>query len=184
MSASGCRQPVDLRNPCRPRRAGLAASRCGVVRSLAIVASIWAVVLGPSVIDAAAETAAGELPRTAITVGGHRFEVEVAATPEHRRRGLMYRRRLPEREGMLFVFPDSDYRAFWMANTVIPLTLAYIDEAGVIFELHELTPFSRTSVPSSRPARYALEVNRGELDELGVGPGDRVGLPPGLPVAR
>ncbi len=125
---------------------------------------------------------AAELPEREILVGGHRFTVELATTPQARRRGLMYRSELPERHGMLFIFPDTDYRAFWMANTPIPLTLAYIDEDGVIFELHELRPFSRASVPSSEPARYALEVNRGELEDLGVGRGDRVELPDDLPV--
>ena len=125
-----------------------------------------------------------ELPVTEISVAGHEFTVEIAATPEHRSRGLMYRSELPERHGMLFIFPDTDYRAFWMANTAIPLTLAYIDDEGVILELHELQPFSRRSVPSSEPARYALEVNRGELEALGIGPGDALELPSGLPSAR
>jgi len=124
---------------------------------------------------------AAELPERQILVGDHRFTVELAATPQTRRRGLMYRSELPERHGMLFIFPDTDYRAFWMANTAIPLTLAYIDEDGVIFELHELRPFSRASVPSSEPARYALEVNQGELEDLGIGHGDRVELPDDLP---
>ncbi len=125
-----------------------------------------------------------ELPVTEIRVAGHEFTVEIAATPDHRARGLMYRSELPERHGMLFIFPDTDYRAFWMANTAIPLTLAYIDDEGVILELHELQPFSRRSVPSSEPARYALEVNRGELEALGIGPGDALELPSGLPSAR
>jgi len=175
------RKPVGvLRVRCCSRR-----TACQTARSRAVSAGFaGAFVLLLLLLPVRTDAVALELPRAEITVGGHAFTVEIAATPRHRSRGLMYRSGLPLRHGMLFVFPDTDYRAFWMANTAIPLTLAYIDEDGLIIEFHDLKPFSRASVPSSEPVRYALEVNRGELAALGVELGDRVELPGDLPQAQ
>lgn len=123
------------------------------------------------------------LPTAELRVGGEVITVEVAATPESRRQGLMNRESLGRNRGMLFVFPDSDYRSFWMKDTSIPLSLAYIREDGIITGVHELVPFELESVDSTAPVTYALEVNRGTFDRLGVGAGDRVLLPRGLPEA-
>lgn len=111
-----------------------------------------------------------------VRVGRHTFSLELADTPEERRRGLMYREDLGPDEGMLFVFPDSRMRSFWMRNTPLPLSIAYIDDSGVILEIHEMEPFSEAPVPSSHPVRYALEVNAGRFTEVGVRPGDRIQL--------
>jgi hypothetical protein len=96
----------------------------------------------------------------------------------------MNREELPADRGMLFVFPGSDYRSFWMKDTSIALSVAYIREDGMITGIYELEPFSLESVDSAAPVKYALEVNRGTFRRLGVGPGDRVLLPPGLPEAE
>ena len=124
---------------------------------------------------------ASELPTAEIRLGGRDMTVEVAATPETRRQGLMNRERLPEDRGMLFVFEDSRYRSFWMKDTSIPLSIAYIREDGTIMEIHELEPFSREPVESRAKARYALEVNQGTFSRLGVEAGDRILLPSSLP---
>lgn len=116
------------------------------------------------------------LPTVDVRVGDHVFTVEIAATPETRERGLMFRSELDPDHGMLFVFDDSRPRSFWMQNTEIPLTIAYVDRDGVILEVYDMTPFSTDPVPSRFPARYALEVNQGRLRELGIAPGDRLDL--------
>jgi hypothetical protein len=121
------------------------------------------------------------LPTETIRLGGEELTVEIAATPEARRQGLMNRESLAADRGMLFVFEDSDYRSFWMKDTSIPLSLAYIDEDGTILEIHELEPFSREPVGSQNRVKFALEVNRGTFERLGVGPGDQLLLPATLP---
>lgn len=112
-----------------------------------------------------------------IDVGGNTFTVEIAATPDDRQRGLMYRDTLGEDQGMLFVFPREEMRSFWMKNTSIPLSIAYIDAGGVIREIYDMEPYSLAPVPSRFPAMYALEVRQGRFTELGIEPGDRVTIP-------
>jgi len=114
--------------------------------------------------------------RYTLSVRSAVFTVEVADTPETRSRGLMHRTELGEREGMLFVFPDSALRSFWMKDTLIALSIAYIDEQLVIREIHDMEPRSTAAVASSVPARYALEVNRGAFARSGVRVGDRLVL--------
>jgi hypothetical protein len=81
---------------------------------------------------------------------------------------------------MLFVFPEEEPRSFWMRNTSIPLSIAYIDADGAVVGIHRMTPYSEEPVPSRAPAKYALEVNQGEFAANGVQAGDRVELPSGL----
>lgn len=109
-----------------------------------------------------------------ITVGDVELEVEVVDTQETRGRGLMFRDSLPETQAMLFVFQDYEIRAFYMKNTSIPLSIAYIDDLLVIREIHDMEPFSLESIFSARPAKYALEVNQGAFTRLGISVGDRL----------
>ena len=109
-----------------------------------------------------------------IHVNGHRFHVEVADEPAERQHGLMERKSLGADEGMLFVFPEDQILSFWMKNTTIPLSLAYIDSNGVIREIHDLEPLSLRPVSSRVSVRYALEVNQGRFAELGIEPGHKV----------
>ncbi len=115
---------------------------------------------------------------------GARIYVEIADTPEERAEGLMFRSSLPEDRGMLFVFPEPQPLAFWMKNTAIPLSIAYIDRHGTILEIHDMEPYSLESVPSRQPALYALEVNQGTFERLGIAPGDRLRLPENLSAQR
>ena len=118
--------------------------------------------------------------RIRLTVGGQQFDVELAVTQEQRREGLMYRDRLGEREGMLFVFEQEQMLTFWMRNTPLPLSIAFIDARGVIVHITDMVPFSEVPVSSQFPARFALEVNRGAFAQAGVAVGDLVELPPRL----
>jgi len=107
-----------------------------------------------------------------------KISVELATTNETRNRGLMYRHSLGADDGMLFVFPDNDYRSFWMENTYIPLSIAYLTEAGTIINIERMYPHNRTSVKSRAPAKYALETNADWFKKNGIQVGDCVeGLP-------
>lgn len=98
-------------------------------------------------------------------------QAEIARTPEERARGLMYREDLPEGEGMLFIFPDSQIRSFWMSNTFVPLDIAYIDEELRIVDIQAMEPETTDSHPSARPAMFALEVPMGWFERTGIGVG-------------
>jgi uncharacterized membrane protein (UPF0127 family) len=103
---------------------------------------------------------------------------EVARTAAERETGLMFRRSLAEGEGMLFVFERDQTLSFWMKNTLIPLSIAYISYNGRILEIHDMEPQNLTPVRSGRSARYALEVPRGWFERTGVKPGDTLALSP------
>jgi uncharacterized membrane protein (UPF0127 family) len=106
-----------------------------------------------------------------LNLGGRDFTVEVADTQETRARGLMFRKSLPENAGMLFVFDRDGQQSFWMENTEIPLSIAYLSRSGEIREIHDMTPRSRRLVKSLYAVRYALEVNQGTFQKIGVGVG-------------
>jgi uncharacterized membrane protein (UPF0127 family) len=98
---------------------------------------------------------------------------EIARTDAQRARGLMGRSSLKDGEGMLFVFDRDQILSFWMKNTPLPLSIAYIAYDGRIMEIHDLKPHDTTTVPSRRSGRYALEVPQGWFDRVGVRIGDR-----------
>lgn len=121
---------------------------------------------------------ASGLPTQSLVVAGKRIDVEVAATPQARMRGLMFRESLPPDRGMIFVHPQDQILAFWMRNTKIPLSIAFANRDGVIVRIADMVPFSEDSVSSVFPARYALEMNVGWFARNGVRAGDRIeGLP-------
>ena len=115
--------------------------------------------------------------RINITIGSDNFRVEVARTTEQRQRGLMFRKKLKAGEGMLFVFPADQYLAFWMKDTHIPLSIAFLAKDGEILQIEDLKPLSLRTVRSRRSARYALEVPQGSFRDLDVEPGHKIGLP-------
>ena len=100
--------------------------------------------------------------------------VEIARTDEERSKGLMYRKQLPDGNGMLFVFDRDQQLSFWMKNTVIPLSIAFIASDGSIVEIKDMQPHDLSSVQSSRSVRYALEVPQGWFGRVNVKPGDVV----------
>lgn len=113
-----------------------------------------------------------------LVVDGHAVIAEVADEPVERNLGLMYRNSLPADRGMLFVYPAAEPRTFWMKDTRVPLTIAYVDSAGIIVHLADMTPLDTTSVPSVKPATYALEMNQGWFAKHDVAVGDTItGLP-------
>lgn len=109
--------------------------------------------------------------RYRLFLGGREVSVELALTQEARARGLMYRRTLDDGTGMLFVFPDEAYRSFWMKNTYVPLSIAFLDARWRIVSMHDMQPLDETTVRSALPARFALEVPQGWFRRNGIGPG-------------
>ncbi|MDR1104745.1 MAG: DUF192 domain-containing protein [Treponema sp.] len=104
-------------------------------------------------------------------------QVELARTEEERARGLMFRRSLEDGKGMLFIYEHEDNLSFWMSNTYIPLSIAFISREGRILEIHDMEPLNLNSVRSGAKARYALEVPRGWFSRAGIAPGDRLEIP-------
>ena len=116
---------------------------------------------------------------TLIDVAGNRTEltVELARTAAERSRGLMFREELAEERGMLFVYQRETRAGFWMKNTTIPLSIAFIASDGTILETQDMEPLSKTLHRPAQVYRYALEVNKGWFGRHGLGPGDRVEIP-------
>lgn len=115
--------------------------------------------------------------RITITIGSEDFRVEIARTPEQRQKGLMLRKKLKAGEGMLFVYTADQYLSFWMKDTHIPLSIAFLAKDGEILQIENLKPLSLRTVRSRRSARYALEVPQGSFRDLEVEPGHKIGLP-------
>ena len=129
-------------------------------------------------------TATSTLPTTTVTLvpsdGAETVQVkaEIADDEAERRRGLMERTELAENAGMLFVFGREQELSFWMRNTRIPLSIAYIDANGRIVDIEDMEPFDdQTKHPSAEPSKYALEVNQGFFEERSIEVGDRVEVP-------
>ncbi len=118
------------------------------------------------------------LPTVAVGVGAVSLTVEVADEEAERSVGLMYRDQMASDAGMLFVYPDELERRFWMKNTRMPLSIAFIDGEGRIVSIADMKPMDTNTTPSGAPAQYALELNVGWFARHGVGVGDRItGLP-------
>lgn len=120
------------------------------------------------------------LPAVTLLVGQATLKAEVADEPGERETGLMGRPELSDGEAMLFVFPAPQAMSFWMHDTLVPLSVAYINAAGVIREIHDMKPLDETPASSAfRDLVYALEVPQGWFQKNNILPGDRVvGLPP------
>jgi uncharacterized membrane protein (UPF0127 family) len=115
-----------------------------------------------------------------LTIKGKIIKVEVARTEREQEKGLMFRERLGEDEGMLFVYGEEETLSFWMKNTRVPLSIAFIDKKGKIVDIQDMEPFSLRTHASSSPAKYALETNQGWFTKNGIRVGDSVYLPRGL----
>jgi len=118
------------------------------------------------------------LPTTRLSAGIHLITAEVAATDPGRMRGLMFRESLAPNHGMLFVFDQKAIHCMWMRNTLIPLSVAFIDDEGAIVNIEDMAPRTETSHCARRPVRFALEMEKGWFAKRGIGPGAKLtGLP-------
>lgn len=110
--------------------------------------------------------------------GTAQVSVEIAATPAEQARGLMFRESLPTMAGMLFVYPDERDASFWMRNTLIPLDMVFLDEAGRVVRIHEnAVPLDETPIRAGVPTLAVLELNGGLARRLGLRPGDEIRSP-------
>ena len=114
--------------------------------------------------------------KAVLNINGRPLYVEIASTPEERQKGLMFRKNLGENNGMLFIFEKEKILSFWMKNTYIPLSIAFIDKNGVIVDIFDMKPFSLKPVVSTLKCKYALEVNRGFFSRCGIKVGDKIDL--------
>jgi hypothetical protein len=113
-----------------------------------------------------------------LQMGTGTLTVEVADDDGERQLGLMYRDRLDADAGMVFVYPDDAIRRFWMKDTRIPLSIAFLDSAGVVVHVADMRPLTEQTTSSMLPARYAVEANLGWFAAHGVAPGTQIrGLP-------
>jgi uncharacterized membrane protein (UPF0127 family) len=106
--------------------------------------------------------------------GMYRIQAEVAHTDPMRQKGLMHRKTMPEQQGMLFVFPVRAQHCMWMRNTLLPLSVAFLDEAGRIINVEEMAPQTETNHCAREPARYALEMNRNWFKQRGLSAGTQL----------
>ena len=129
----------------------------------------------------AAAPALAQHPVAQLNAGMHLIRAEVVSDPGTRAQGLMYRKTLPQSGGMLFIFDEHAPHCMWMKNTLIPLSVAFIDERGTIVNIADMEPHSEASHCAAQPVRYALEMNRGWFAARAIKPGSRLG---GVPGAR
>jgi uncharacterized membrane protein (UPF0127 family) len=122
-------------------------------------------------IAAAQETPQTQLQRITLSIGIHQIDTQVAVSPEQHQIGLMYRTEMPQAEGMLFVFPNPSKQCFWMKNTLLPLTAAFVADDGSIVNLEDMKPQTTDSHCSLKPVRYVLEMNQGWFAKKGIKPG-------------
>ena len=119
-----------------------------------------------------------DLPKIKISAGMHLIDTQVASTPDQRATGLMFRQEMPQGEGMLFVFEEATPQCFWMKNTLLPLTAAFIADDGSIVNLANMKPQSTDSHCSAKPVRYVLEMNLGWFEKKGLKAGSKLLGPP------
>ena len=123
----------------------------------------------------ASTLAQAQMPRIELSASFHRIDAEVAADQQNRMQGLMNRRSMATNQGMLFVFTHPDRHCMWMRNTLLPLSVAFLDEQGRILNIEDMKPQTENNHCASSPARFALEMNQGWFASKGIKVGQRIG---------
>ncbi|RLJ40192.1 hypothetical protein C8C98_3950 [Acidovorax sp. 106] len=160
-----CRTPLFLKAP-----ASMPSLSSSTARLLAT--SLFAIACAAPA--AAQNQPQMNLQRVEITAGMHRIDAQVAAAPQERQTGLMHRKEMPAHEGMLFVFEQPATQCFWMKNTLLPLTAAFVADDGTIVNLADMKPQTEDSHCSTKPVRYVLEMNQGWFAQKGIKPGSKL----------
>lgn len=127
---------------------------------------------------AAQEQPQMNLPRVQLAAGMHQIDAQVAQRPDERMTGLMWRKDMPAHEGMLFVFEQPTVQCFWMKNTLLPLSTAFVADDGTIVNIADMKPQTLDSHCSQKPVRYVLEMNQGWFARKGIKPGFKLAGPP------
>jgi uncharacterized membrane protein (UPF0127 family) len=115
-----------------------------------------------------------DLPRVHLSVGMNQIDAQVAQAPDQRMVGLMFRKEMPQHEGMLFVFDEPSVQCFWMKNTILPLTAAFVADDGTIVNLADMKPQTTDSHCSAKPVRFVLEMNQGWFAKKGIKAGAKL----------
>lgn len=116
-----------------------------------------------------------DLARTQLSVGLYKIDAQVAQSPREREIGLMFRKTMPQAEGMIFVFEQPATQCFWMRNTLLPLTAAFVADDGRIVNLVDMQPMTENSHCSLEPVRYVLEMNQGWFAKKNIKKGAKLG---------
>jgi len=119
-----------------------------------------------------------DLRAIALNAGMHNIRAAVAVTPDQLTTGLMFRRQMAQHEGMLFVYDDLERRCFWMRNTILPLSIAFLADDGTVVNIADMQPQTLDSHCSTQPVRYALEMNQGWFAKRGIKAGSKIGGAP------
>ena len=142
----------------------------------AIVRSACAALWLCAALAAPAQTTGGQPPLPAVQLqsGMYLIKAEVASNYATRMQGLMMREKMAPNDGMVFVFPGEEPQCMWMKNTLLPLSVAFIDQSGVILNIEDMQPKTENSHCSAKPARYALEMNQGWFKSKNIKPGTKI----------
>ncbi len=135
---------------------------------------VLGVVFGAMAAPVAAQQVPQSLPTIRIGAGMYNIRAEVAARPEQRQIGLMNRRQMGTNDGMLFIFERAEMHCFWMRNTLIPLSIAFLDDDGSIINIADMKPLDETSHCPARAVRFALEMNVGWFERRGLKAGSKL----------
>jgi uncharacterized membrane protein (UPF0127 family) len=141
---------------------------------LRLLTAVCALMVPP----AQAQTQAQRLPTVQLTAGIHLITAELAVSDATRARGLMFRESLPANHGMLFLFERRGLHCMWMRNTLIPLSVAFVEDDGTIVNIADMKPHDEQSHCARQPVRYALEMTQGWFAQRGIGPGAKLGRLP------
>lgn len=158
----------------REARRGLRRPSRGPAALAWLAALLAALVAGPA---AAQDAAQPKLPTLQLNAGMHLIRAEVALTPDQQRVGLMWRQTMGANDGMLFVYEQPQAHCFWMRNTLLPLTIAFIDDDGRIVNLRDMQPRTENPHCADKPVRFALEMNQGWFAKRGLKAGFQLGGP-------
>ena len=148
-------------------------------RSSRVTFFVSQVLLAMTTMSISSNTLAQEEPqmnlkRATLSAGMHRIDAQLALTPEQRQTGLMWRKKMPMHEGMLFVFDQPSQQCFWMKNTLIPLTAAFVGDDGTIVNLVDMQPQTLNPHCSTKPVRYVLEMNVGWFAKKNIKAGSKI----------
>lgn len=151
----------------------IASSLLSVIARTRKIAAVCAL-LAVSTVTLAQDQPQMDLQRVKLSVGMHRIDAQVAQTADQRQTGLMHRKEMPQHEGMIFVFDQPAQQCFWMKNTLLPLSAAFIADDGTIVNIEEMKPLVLDSHCSARPVRYVLEMNKGWFAKKGIKAGGKL----------
>ena len=142
--------------------------------SIRLVFFLFSIVWATSFVVHAQDAPQMNLDRVNISAGMHRIDAQIAGTPEQRQVGLMFRKDMPQHEGMIFIFDQPGKQCFWMKNTLIPLSTAFIADDGTIVNIEDMKPLVLDGHCSAQPVRYVLEMNKGWFAKKGIKAGSKL----------